>query len=146
MSRLTEKQKLAGQIVANLDYWHNPDLGYDEFHWVDSTPKRLISAFEEVLDYDGWRCDILRQYAWSVLHRLDLNLEGFTFPDMILDQVDWLKMDTLRSGYIEKAEREHKVLTNGGGLEALIKKAQEAEINQLIPQFNAVMSRLLEAK
>lgn len=140
----TAKRILAHQIVLCLDLWHDPDLGYDQINWTDEAPESLIKAFGDVVDYDGWRCAILRQYAWAIVAGDDPHAVDYEQPQMLDDQADWLKSDWTRPGYVEKAERTHNILASGAGLGVLFKKAQQLEIEFLIPQFDLIMDRLVK--
>ena len=145
---LTPRKRLAAQLVQNIKLTHNSDSGLDEVDWVPDAPKDLVDAFEKVVDYDAWRCEILRQYAWYVVHDLDMHMspESWAFPSGLEEQSDWLKADTSRALYVEKAEISHKYLAQGEHLSSLFRLAQEAEISHLIPKFDDVMDRLTEGQ
>ena len=144
LDTLTPKQRVLHQILLSIELSHNPDTGLDEFYWVKGA-NELEDAFEDAVDYDGFRCSILRQYAFMLANEIEPKRGDWEFYIGIDEKCEWLKAkQDLRARYVEQAEREHKVLASGKELEELFTLAQEAEIKDMLPKFDEVINRLAE--
>ena len=145
LDAMTPRQRVLHQIVISIDRCCNDETGLDEFYWVKGAGK-LEDEFEDAVDYDAFRCSILRQYAFCLGSGVeDIDAVSWDYYKGIDEKCDWLKADQdLRARYVEQAEREHKVLASGKELEELFVLAQEAEIKDLLPKFDEVINRLAQ--
>ena len=143
MKKIENVQVLAGLILKNLEDWHNDELGYEEVNWSDDAPNYLIDAFEDVLEYDGWRYDKLRQYAFYLFQYTVIDESIFELETELDHLIDWLKADdTSRAVFVERTEKAIGLLVAGNSLKDLFFEAQRLELQELLPKFSQVFDSL----
>ena len=153
MKKIESAQVLVGLIDQYTDHLVNDgedaqDLDKDPLlnlwpRWTADAPKFLTDAFKDVLRYDPWIFAQLLTYGFHIVTGCDIDESSLFRHEEIYYYLEWAQDCEIRPLYVERAERDNKILSNGGSLSELFEEAQRLEIKDLIPKFAKVFDSLI---
>ena len=117
--------------------------------WSPDAPRFLTDAFKDVVGYDVWIHGQLITYGFHLVMDYDIDESTLFRHYDFEDNLDWLKESEIRPLYVERAERDNKILSNGpsltkcNSLSQLLDAAQRLELKDLIPKFAKVFDSLI---